>query len=350
MAERARFFNNNDVLKAIMAETDPRKIKRLGTEMPEMKFSSNRDKWHGRRELVMATALILKFTQDSLFNLELQHTHPYFLVEASRHDSFWGAGKTIGEMEDGNLQLRGLNMLGNLLVALRELIIEGRFVSQPWTNSTSSQNPDLEIMLHHAASDAIRRAYDTHRRGIELVFSQTPPPWNSLKMSTPAEPRFMSEISEGENSFSRIRLGSRSRSPIRQNGGDRPRIRAPSNSPSRMSRTSRARASTRTFQRSHPAKAEAMWLHAERPSYATGCDSTRDLRAQFPVNRSHGERYETFFPRKFNKSIDFAKYMVVQIEEFPNMAIAALTNARNRMFGYPGRCRLYVTVLDPKIK
>ena len=93
-----------------------------------------------------------------------------------------------------------------------------------------------------------------------------------------------------------------------------------------------------------------MWLNAERPSYANGCDSTRDLRAQFPVNRSYSERYETGFPRKSNKSIDFAKYIVVQIEEFPNMAIAALTNARNRMFGYPGRCRLYVTVLDPNIK
>ena len=72
-----------------------------------------RDDWEAVREEVMRRILFIKFRGDAACRAVLFRTEERGLVEASPYDSFWGCGR------DG----RGENILGKLLVEVREMLI-----------------------------------------------------------------------------------------------------------------------------------------------------------------------------------------------------------------------------------
>ncbi len=68
--------------------------------------------WEAVKVSVMRRALTAKFTQSPALTELLRATRPHPLVQVKAHDAFWGTGP------DG----RGLNMLGRLLMQLRETL------------------------------------------------------------------------------------------------------------------------------------------------------------------------------------------------------------------------------------
>lgn len=73
-----------------------------------------RQDWEAVKEKVMRNAIYAKFTQHSELRKLLLSTGDSLLVEASKSDSFWGAGPT------GN----GRNTLGLILMEVRQLLSE----------------------------------------------------------------------------------------------------------------------------------------------------------------------------------------------------------------------------------
>jgi len=78
-------------------------------------YSQSRTDWENIKIAVMRWSLRVKLAQNFMtFGLLLESTNNKPIVESSKRDNFWGAIKS----NDGNL--RGLNILGRLLMELRE--------------------------------------------------------------------------------------------------------------------------------------------------------------------------------------------------------------------------------------
>ncbi|MEN8218726.1 MAG: NADAR family protein [Pseudomonadota bacterium] len=78
-------------------------------------YSQSRTDWENIKIAVMRWSLRVKLAQNFMtFGLLLESTNNKPIVESSKRDIFWGAIKS----NDGNL--RGLNILGRLLMELRE--------------------------------------------------------------------------------------------------------------------------------------------------------------------------------------------------------------------------------------
>jgi len=78
-------------------------------------YSQSRTDWENIKIAIMRWSLRIKLAQNFMkFGLLLESTNNKPIVEESKRDNFWGAIKSY----DGNL--RGLNILGRLLMELRE--------------------------------------------------------------------------------------------------------------------------------------------------------------------------------------------------------------------------------------
>jgi len=99
-----------------LAET-PTKCKRKGSQAPL------REDWEQIKDDVMRNVLRLKFSEDHpVFRQMLLDTHPQYLVEGnSWHDNYWGICLLHNCPKCESKQ--GRNMLGNLLMEIREEIL-----------------------------------------------------------------------------------------------------------------------------------------------------------------------------------------------------------------------------------
>lgn len=89
--KKALLFNNTKRAKAIMLETNPLRMKKLGKKIRNF----NKHKWSQHREHIMKKIVKAKFSDDPFLKRLLFETEPTLLVEASKYEKFWGCGWNI---------------------------------------------------------------------------------------------------------------------------------------------------------------------------------------------------------------------------------------------------------------
>ncbi|MFN8498457.1 MAG: NADAR family protein [Anaerolineae bacterium] len=109
--QACRFPDRSDIQEIILTERSP-----IAAKMKARHFApACRPDWETVRVPIMAWCLRVKLAQHwTAFGNLLLLTHRLPIVEESRHDPFWGALPLDAE------RLQGANVLGQLLVALRE--------------------------------------------------------------------------------------------------------------------------------------------------------------------------------------------------------------------------------------
>ena len=103
---QAQKFAGTEFEEEILLTTSPMIAARMGRDRKK----PLRADWEQVKDEVMRRAVLAKFTQHAELRATLLATGDALLVEHTRNDSYWGDGG------DG----RGRNMLGQLLVSVRE--------------------------------------------------------------------------------------------------------------------------------------------------------------------------------------------------------------------------------------
>lgn len=112
------FFDplNDKLLDAILKETSPTKIKKLGRQVKNY----NDDDWDALRYYVMVKGLRLKFNQNDIIKIELLNTGNKNLYEASPFDKIWGIGFNAVNATSTDKKKFGRNLLGKALMQVRQ--------------------------------------------------------------------------------------------------------------------------------------------------------------------------------------------------------------------------------------
>ncbi|EMS72087.1 NADAR family protein [Ruminiclostridium cellobioparum] len=119
MAEKARLFQDTEVLKKIMDSTDPKQIKELGRKVKNFKD----DIWEKKRYSIILNGNYAKFTQNEDIKQFLLQTKNKVLVEASPYDKIWGIGMIADDEKVENpFEWKGQNLLGFALMEVRDEI------------------------------------------------------------------------------------------------------------------------------------------------------------------------------------------------------------------------------------
>ena len=123
MKAKAELFGDSVAEAAIMATQDPQEIKRLGRHVRGFIDTQ----WRARAVAVVVEANLAKFQQNAAMGDVLCATHPHILAEASPHDRIWGIGLSSQDPRARQReQWRGLNLLGEALMRVRETLREER--------------------------------------------------------------------------------------------------------------------------------------------------------------------------------------------------------------------------------
>lgn len=107
--------------KILQTNSSPARMKLLGRQVGGFK-----DKvWKQHRQEIVFEHNMCKFTQNPLLLQALINTKGRVLVEASPHDSIWGIGLNEKDAQEvPPSQWPGLNLLGKVLVRVRQAILE----------------------------------------------------------------------------------------------------------------------------------------------------------------------------------------------------------------------------------
>ena len=124
MAQKARLFEDDEILKAIMAEPDPRKQKALGKNVRnrhKQKWTDNDIReWNSVARDRVYVGLLEKFRQNPQIKEWLLATENDIIVEASPHDKVWGIGLGVDDPNATEPQFwKGTNWLGEVLMRVR---------------------------------------------------------------------------------------------------------------------------------------------------------------------------------------------------------------------------------------
>ncbi|MDB2685898.1 NADAR family protein [Mariniblastus sp.] len=119
MAEKARLFNDEEMLKEILAAPDPKSAKAFGRKVEGFE----QDVWNANRVDIVTRGNVAKFEQNPELGEFLQSTGGTILVEAAGRDVIWGIGlgKSNEKAQDPRTW-RGRNLLGFVLTEVREVI------------------------------------------------------------------------------------------------------------------------------------------------------------------------------------------------------------------------------------
>lgn len=121
MAEKARFFNDDEIRTKILASSDPQVIKALGREVKNFTV----EKWVTVSKEIVVKGNLHKFAQNPQLFQFLLNTGSKILVEASPYDTIWGIGKRATDPGINNPHnWKGLNQLGFALMEVRDILIE----------------------------------------------------------------------------------------------------------------------------------------------------------------------------------------------------------------------------------
>jgi ribA/ribD-fused uncharacterized protein len=117
MAEKARLFEDDDKLSAILETDDPREQKQLGRNVRGF----HKEKWERKARDIVYEGNHAKFSQNAEMREQLIATYPRILVEASPYDKIWGIGLNAFQASiTPPEEWPGLNWLGEILTELRE--------------------------------------------------------------------------------------------------------------------------------------------------------------------------------------------------------------------------------------
>lgn len=117
MIYKATLFNDVESLDALVNETNPVRIKKIGRNIKNFK----QETWDHNKEHIAYRGNYLKFNSNSTLKKRLLDTQLAELVEASPFDSIWGIGYSIKDAES-NRKNWGSNILGKILMELRKHI------------------------------------------------------------------------------------------------------------------------------------------------------------------------------------------------------------------------------------
>ncbi len=123
MAEKARTFGDVRAEMTIMASNDPSQQKFIGRQV--QKFDAK--VWDKKCKHVVYLANMAKFSQNEGYFNVLRESEGLMLVEASPYDKIWGIGLAEDDPKAQDLfEWKGENWLGEVLVAVRRHLVEGR--------------------------------------------------------------------------------------------------------------------------------------------------------------------------------------------------------------------------------
>ena len=121
MYRKAMLFQDFNVAKMILKESNPRNQKALGRQVKNF----NVNEWNKVAREIVYQGNRLKFTQNLELKKQLLATEGRLLVEASPFDNIWGIGLSMKDTI--NLDRRywkGTNWLGKALTKVREDLLE----------------------------------------------------------------------------------------------------------------------------------------------------------------------------------------------------------------------------------
>jgi len=128
MAMKALFFKDDFRYKMIIAESNPKKIKKHGRSVENYSDES----WYGSEEEDILTnpakkhmydANFLKYSQNEKLLKILKESEGSTLVEASPYDRRWGIGMSYCAVAKHRRFWKGKNWLGEVLTKVREDIM-----------------------------------------------------------------------------------------------------------------------------------------------------------------------------------------------------------------------------------
>ena len=123
MHQKAVIFGDTETANAILATSDPGKIKALGRSVQNYSDTV----WNGVRQIVVYRGLLEKFRQNEDLKQQLLATHPHILAECALQDKIWGIGMTMHDEYRFEPDLwEGQNLLGFTLMMVREELARER--------------------------------------------------------------------------------------------------------------------------------------------------------------------------------------------------------------------------------
>jgi ribA/ribD-fused uncharacterized protein len=127
MAEKARFFHDDERLAEILRSKSPREQKALGRQVTNFDEAA----WNRICRDIVFRGNLARFTQDERLAALLLATGDKTIVEASPQDCIWGIGLSADDpaAQDPS-QWPGTNWLGIALMQVRETIRESRLGRQ----------------------------------------------------------------------------------------------------------------------------------------------------------------------------------------------------------------------------
>ena len=119
MYQKARYFNDEQMMEEILKTDNPKEIKALGRKVSNF----NNVYWNGIRQVVVFKGLLSKFSQNEMLKEKLKSTGDSILAECSVNDKIWGIGFSMEDDERLDIsKWKGQNLLGFSLMIVREQI------------------------------------------------------------------------------------------------------------------------------------------------------------------------------------------------------------------------------------
>lgn len=117
MAEKARMFHDEEMLKKIMEAAHPKEMKAYGRAVKDF----DKETWDNACYDIVKRGNKAKFSQNPELWEYLKQTKNRILVEASPRDRIWGIGMGKSNPDAENpLKWRGTNLLGFALTQVRD--------------------------------------------------------------------------------------------------------------------------------------------------------------------------------------------------------------------------------------
>ncbi|KAI1692318.1 N-glycosidase YbiA [Ditylenchus destructor] len=131
MFQKAKVFKQPLLAESIMNCAVPAVIKNYGRDVEKaVKLKTGKfdyDQWHKIAIQIMMIACLRKFQQHPYLRHHLLESNGAILVEASKTDFYWGAGKSMDQIVDTNWT--GENVLGRLLMLIRDRMLSKEHIS-----------------------------------------------------------------------------------------------------------------------------------------------------------------------------------------------------------------------------
>lgn len=119
MSEKARLFNDFDVMSRILKTNDPALQKKIGRSVKNF----DKKKWEENARQIVFTGNYAKFNQNADLKEQLLATGDKIIVEASPWDCIWGVGLAASDEKIFDPKnWRGTNWLGEAIMEVRKIL------------------------------------------------------------------------------------------------------------------------------------------------------------------------------------------------------------------------------------